>query len=137
MSYFVGLDVALRSLALCVIDCNGKIVLERALDCEVEAIVSCLTKFGHPVQKVGFEAGTMSQALFYGLQAAGYDVVCMEARHVSAALSAMRNKTDKNDARSRGCVKTLFCDMFLVIESEVYRETLYPGPRPQPVDIVP
>lgn len=99
MSYFVGLDVALRSLALCVIDCNGKIVLERALDCEVEAIVSCLTKFGHPVQKVGFEAGTMSQTLFYGLQAAGYDVVCMEARHVSATLSAMRNKTDKNDAR--------------------------------------
>jgi transposase len=69
------------------------------LDCEVEAIVSCLTEFGHLVQKVGFEAGTMSQTLFYGLQAAGYDVVCMEARHVSAALSAMRNKTDKNDVR--------------------------------------
>ena len=34
-----------------------------------------------------------------GLQALGYDVVCMEARQVSAALSAIRNKTDKNDAR--------------------------------------
>ena len=34
-----------------------------------------------------------------GLQAAGYEVICLEARQVNAALSAMRNKTDKNDAR--------------------------------------
>jgi transposase len=48
---------------------------------------------------VGLEAGTLTQHLTYGLTEAGYDVVCMEARQVSAALSAMRNKTDKNDAR--------------------------------------
>lgn len=41
----------------------------------------------------------MSQHLFFGLEAAGFDVVCMEARQVNAALSAMRNKTDKTDAR--------------------------------------
>jgi transposase len=41
----------------------------------------------------------MSQYLFHGLKAEGFDVVCMEARQVNAALSAMRNKTDKNDAR--------------------------------------
>ena len=67
MQYFVGLDVALRSLALCIIDGAGQIVLERALDCEVEAITSCLKQFGHPVVRIGFEAGTMSQALFHGL----------------------------------------------------------------------
>lgn len=99
MSYFVGLDVSLRSVALCVVDTEGDIVLERALDCEVDAIDACLSKFGNPITKIGFEAGVMSQTLFYGLQAAGYDIVCMEARQVSAALSAMRNKTDKNDAR--------------------------------------
>jgi transposase len=99
MRYFVGLDVALRSVALCVVDGDGEIVLERALACEVDEIVTCLTGFGHPIERIGFEAGTMSQTLFHGLQASGYDVVCMEARHVSAALSAMRNKTDRNDAR--------------------------------------
>ena len=99
MQYFVGLDVALRSLALCIIDGAGQIILERALDCEVESITSCLKQFGHPVVRIGFEAGTMSQTLFHGLKACGYDVVCMEARQVHAALSAMRNKTDKNDAR--------------------------------------
>lgn len=58
-----------------------------------------LKDFPHPIERVGFEAGTMSQHLFYGLQALGFEVVCMEARQVSAGLSAMRNKTDKNDAR--------------------------------------
>ena len=48
---------------------------------------------------VGFEAGALTQYLTYGLQAAGFEVVCLEARQVSAALAAMRNKTDKKDAR--------------------------------------
>ena len=41
----------------------------------------------------------MCQHLFRGLRATGFDVACMEARQVNAALSAMRNKTDKTDAR--------------------------------------
>lgn len=48
---------------------------------------------------MGLEAGTLTQHLTYGLREAGFDVVCMEARQVNAALSAMRNKTDKHDAR--------------------------------------
>lgn len=38
MQYYVGLDVSLRSVALCVIDAEGKIVAEQALDCKVYAI---------------------------------------------------------------------------------------------------
>ncbi len=98
MGYYVGLDVARRSVALCVIY-DGEIVLERALACEVDEIADYLHSFGKPIEQIGFEAGTMSQTLFHGLTVAGYGVVFMEARHVSAALSAMRNKTDRNDAR--------------------------------------
>ncbi|WP_439143944.1 IS110 family transposase [Planktotalea sp.] len=99
MEYFAGLDVSLRSCAVCIVDTKGKVVLERELACEVGDISDWLRKFAYPVERVGFEAGTMSQHLFFGLQAEGFDVVCMEARQVNAALSAMRNKTDKNDAR--------------------------------------
>lgn len=99
MEYFAGLDVSLRSCAVCVVDGKGAIVYERELPCEIEEIASCLTALSFPIERIGFESGTLSQHLFYGLTAEGFDVVCMEARQVSAALSAMRNKTDRNDAR--------------------------------------
>lgn len=99
MEYFAGLDVSLRSCALCVVDAKGKVVLERELPYEVGDIADCPNCCGHSIERVGFEAGTLSQQLFHGLTSHGFDVVCMEARQVNAALSAMRNKTDKNDAR--------------------------------------
>ena len=99
MEYYAGLDVSLRSCAMCIVDNKGKVLLERELPCEVGDIAKCLSHFPHAIERVGFEAGTMSQHLYFGLQDAGFDVVCMEARQVNAALSAMRNKTDKNDAR--------------------------------------
>jgi transposase len=98
MEYFAGLDVSLRSCALCIVDSKGAVLLERELPCEVGDIAEYLAGFPYPIERVGFEAGTMSQHLFFGLTARGFDVVCMEARQVNAALSAMRNKTDKNDA---------------------------------------
>ncbi|WP_193757813.1 IS110 family transposase, partial [Pseudovibrio sp. W64] len=100
MEYYAGLDVSLRSVPICVINGEGKIVFEHSVACEVDVIASTLTKASLPITRIGFEAGTMSQPLFYGLKEQhGFDVVCMEARQVNAALSAMRNKTDKNDAR--------------------------------------
>lgn len=99
MEYFADLDVSLRSCAICVVDAKGKVMLERELPCEVGHIADYLNSLGHPIERIGFEAGTLSQHLFYGLTSEGFDVVCMEARQVKAALSAMRNKTDKNDAR--------------------------------------
>ena len=102
MEYYAGLDVSLRSCALCIVDSKGKVCLERELPCEVADISACLEAFDHPVERVGFEAGALSQHLYFGLQSLGFDIVCMEARQVNAALSAMRNKTDKTDAE-RDC----------------------------------
>tara|TARA_R110000787_G_scaffold280599_1_gene391403 strand:- start:2304 stop:3338 length:1035 start_codon:yes stop_codon:yes gene_type:complete len=99
MSYFAGLDVSLRSVSICVIDEDGKIAFERSVPFEIEDVVACLRSVDGIVEQVGFEAGVMSQYLYRGLETAGFDTICMEARQVAAALSAMRNKTDKNDAR--------------------------------------
>lgn len=98
MDYFVGLEVSLRSVAVCVLDANGKRIFERSVACEIEDIRACLHDVPQGPCRIGFESGAMSQYLFFGLKKAGFDVVCMEARQVNAALSAMRNKTDKTDA---------------------------------------
>lgn len=97
--FYAALDVSLRSVAICIIDEAGKVRLERSVPSDVPDIVRCFNEFDQPIHQVGLEAGTLTQHLTYGLTEAGFDVVCMEARQVNAALSAMRNKTDKNDAR--------------------------------------
>ncbi len=99
MEYFAGLDVSLRSCALCIVDRYEQVAFERETACDISEIAGILNGFPYPISRVGFEAGTMSQHLFFGPKAEGFDVVCMEARQVNAALSAMRNKTDRNDAR--------------------------------------
>jgi transposase len=99
MAYCTALDVLLRSVSICIVDDDGIIQFEDKIISEVEEIVACLKRFSPEIGSVGFEAGALTQYLTYGLQAAGYEVICLEARQVSAALSAMRNKTDKNDAR--------------------------------------
>jgi len=99
MNYYAGIDVSLRSVNICVIDDQGEFVAETKLDSEVTDIVAYLDGLDLDISSIGLEAGTLTQYLTYGLQAAGFEVVCMEARQVKAALSAMRNKTDKNDAR--------------------------------------
>jgi transposase len=99
MTHYAALDVSLRSVAICIIDGEGTIKRETSVVSDVEDIVHVLGRFDGEITSVGLEAGVLTQHLTYGLQAAGYDVVCMESRQVHAALSAMRNKTDKNDAR--------------------------------------
>ena len=99
MIYYAGLDVSLRTVNICVIDEQGELLAETKLASDVQDIVAYLDDLEFDIESVGLEAGTLMQYLTYGLQAAGFEVVCMEARQVKGALSAMRNKTDKHDAR--------------------------------------
>ena len=101
MGYFAGIDVSLRSCALCIVDGKGTVLMERELPCEVSDIAECLGTFPHPIERVGFEAGTMSQHLLHGLEAEGFDVVCMEARQVVSIIRiAVRNIARMTTRRS-------------------------------------
>ena len=103
MTYFTALDVSLRFVSICIVDEAGQVRHEAKVAAEVHRIVACLRKFSDEVKTVGFEAGALTQYLTYGLQAAGFEVVCMEARQVNAALSAMRNKTNEQACGAARC----------------------------------
>ena len=99
MEHHVGIDVSLKLSSLCVLDAAGKVIREAKVTSEPEALVAFLRGLGMPIVRIGLEAGPLSQWLYDGLQAAGYETVLLETRHVKAALSAMAIKTDRRDAR--------------------------------------
>jgi len=99
MTYYTALDMSLRSISICIVDDTGDVRYEAKVRAEIPRIVACLRRCSLDAKIVGFEAGALTQYLTYALQAAGFEVICLEARQVNAALAAMRNKTDKNDAR--------------------------------------
>ncbi|MDH1094398.1 IS110 family transposase [Rhizobium pusense] len=97
--HYVGLDVSARSVNLCVIDGDGRVAHERKMSVDPEAIAAHLHGLELNLGRIGLEAGMLSQHLYAGLAAAGLPVICVETRHMKAALAAQLNKTDRHDAR--------------------------------------
>lgn len=99
MKYYVGLDVSVKETAVCVVDEAGKIVRELKVPSHPEDLVELLKDPAWRLERIGLEAGPLSQWLFGGLAEAGLPVVCIETRHTKAFLKAQVNKSDRNDAR--------------------------------------
>src|SRR5262249_40616977 len=99
MAYFVGLDVSLKETSVCIVDDSGKIVREARVASEPEALLQVLTNTMCRFKRIGLEAGPLSQWLYSVLAEAGLPVICVETRHMRAALKAQINKTEGNDAR--------------------------------------
>lgn len=98
---YAGLDVSLELTSLCVVDAAGRVLAEKQVRSDPDAISRALLAIEGVWERVGLEAGPLSQWLFFGLEDAGLPAVCIETRHAKAAITAMsRNKNDRNDARS-------------------------------------
>ena len=101
MNHFVGIDVSLEQSSVCVVDAAGRTVkeAEAKVGSEPGELARYLTGLPLAIERVGLEAGPLSQWLHARLAEAGFQVVLLETRHVKAALSAMVVKTDRRDAR--------------------------------------
>lgn len=99
MGLSIGLDVSLETIAICAVDEAGGIVWEARVGGEPEAVLEALGSWRDRISRIGLEAGPTSEWIAGRLLESGLPVVCLETRHVKAALSAMTVKTDRNDAR--------------------------------------
>ena len=103
MKHFVGLDVSVKETSICVVDGDGDVVvLQTSVPSEPRAIVDVLAAPSLAIGRIGLEAGPLSEWLYAGLVDAGLPAICVETRHMHAALSAQINKTDRNDALAIG-----------------------------------
>jgi transposase len=97
MDHFAGLDVSVKETSICIVEDTGRIVREVKVASEPEALLKALRNPAYRFKRIGLEAGPLSQWLFSALAEAELSVVCVETRHMRAALKAQINKTD--DAR--------------------------------------
>jgi transposase len=99
MDHFAGLDVSVKETSVCIVDDMGKIIGEVKVTSEPEALLAVLKGPGYCFNRIGLEAGPLSQWLFSALAEAGLPVICVETRRMQAVLKAQITKTDRNDAR--------------------------------------
>ncbi len=99
MNHYAGIDVSLECSSVCIVDASGKIMREAKVASEPEALIGWFGALGLKLDRIGLEAGPLSQWLYAALKAAGLSVELLETRHVRDAFKAMPVKSDRNDAR--------------------------------------
>jgi transposase len=99
MKHHAGLDVSVKETSVCIVDETGTICREIKVVSHPEDRLRVLQDAAWHLERIGLEAGPLSQWLFEGSASAGLPVVCIETRHTKAFLKAQVNKTDRQDAR--------------------------------------
>lgn len=99
MKQYAGIDVSLEYSSVCVVDADGRIIREAKILSEPDALIAWFGEHGVAMERIGLEAGPLSQWLHAGMVKSGLSVELIETRHVRAAFKTMPVKTDKKDAR--------------------------------------
>src|ERR1700716_1417886 len=99
MKHYAGLDVSVKETSLCIVDEAGRICREMKVVSHPEDLLAVLCDPAWRLERVGLEAGPLSQWLFSGFGGAGVPAICIETRHAKGFLKAQVNKSDRNDAR--------------------------------------
>jgi transposase len=99
VKHYAGLDVSVKETSICIVDEAGRICREMKVVSHPEDLLAVLCDPAWRLERVGLEAGPLSQWLFSGLAEAGVPAICIETRHAKAFLKAQVNKSDRNDAR--------------------------------------
>src|SRR6266478_7887339 len=80
MDHYAGIDVSLECSSVCVVDASGKIVREARVASEPDALINWFRSSGFDFERIGLEAGPLSQWLFAAMREAGLAVELLETR---------------------------------------------------------
>jgi len=99
MNLYAGLDVSLKETAVCIMDQDGTVLRECKVLSDPKALDDVMGEYNGALKRVGIEACSLGGWLQVELSKRGYEAILIETHHTHVALSTMRNKTDRNDAR--------------------------------------
>jgi transposase len=98
MAEYVGMDVSLEEVSICVLNDEGRVLVRGTTSTDPAAIVAFIAEHAPEVVRIVHESGQISIWLTRALRALGAPVICIDARMAHKALSARPNKSDKSDA---------------------------------------
>ena len=96
---YSALDVSLEKTTVCIMARDGSLIQEAVVPSDPTTLAACLEEHRDGLERIGLEAGPLSEWIVRGLADHGLTAVLMETRQVRAALSAQIVKTDRKDAR--------------------------------------
>jgi len=98
MSYYVGLDVSVKSVSICVVNAKGSILARGETPSDPDKIARFIHEHAPNPERVVHESGILAIWLTRELEKRGLPIICIDARLAHKALSGRINKTDPGDA---------------------------------------
>jgi hypothetical protein len=68
MYHYAGIDVSLECSSVCIVDGTGKILRETKVASEPAALIAWFRSLGLVLERIGLEAGPLSQWLYAALR---------------------------------------------------------------------
>jgi len=98
MSQYVGLDVSLKEVSICVVNAAGEVLARATVAADPDLIAEYLVKNAPEAERVVHESGILAIWLTRELLKRDVPVICIDARLVHKALSGRLIKSDRGDA---------------------------------------
>jgi len=98
MSHYVGLDVSVKSVSICVLDAGGAVLARGETTSDPDEIAAFIAERAPGPERVVHESGILAIWLTRELEKRGLPIICIDARLAHKALSGRINKSDPGDA---------------------------------------
>jgi transposase len=67
MEHYAGMDVSLDTVSVCIVDGTGRVLREAKVASEPDVLVAWFGELGFVLERIGMEAGPLSQWLHKGM----------------------------------------------------------------------